>query len=140
MATATGSTFWSNCTAAGCSGSYLGQPGRRCSTALHASAPICGQCAKAGKVARLTSDVAFDGTDRQEGRKAAASVQLPKVSKGTHKALQTEGGRLRGGLPEAVTKAVQAKLPKAAPKAAPKVAAPKAAPKRQRKRPAAKTA
>jgi len=146
MATASGKDFWSHCGSAQCDKAAGG--GRRYLTAKDATGRgLCAQCGKAAGESKrpLAADV-FGATDTVQERMAlTSSAQLAKVAQCSHKALHTAGGHVKGGSPEAVTKAVQAKLPKVAKvakvaKAAPKVKAPKVAPKVTRKRPVAKTA
>jgi hypothetical protein len=139
MTTASGKGFWVTCEG-GC-GKRTGSGWRV--KGVTPDMHICAGCAKASKVMR---ECLFPDTDTVQERMALTSTaQVAKVQQGSHKALFTEGGHVKGGTPEAVTKAVQAKLPKAAPKVAkaPKVKAPKVAKvaaKVARKRPTAKTA
>ena len=133
MATATGKAFWSHCSSAQCD--QAGSGGRRFLTAKDTTGRgLCVPCGKAaGEGARPLASVVFGDTDTvQERHSLTTTAQLQRVQQGSHKSLHTEGGRVKGGTPEAVTKAVQAKLPK--------VKAPKVAAKAARKRPAAKTA
>jgi len=145
VATATGKDFWSYCGSGQCD--KVASGGRRFLTASDTTGKgLCKPCGKAaGEAKRPTVDLLFSATDTVgERHTLTSSAQLAKVAQGSHKALHTSGGHVKGGSPDAVVKAVQAKLPKVAKVAkvakAPKVKAPKVAPKVARKRPTAKTA
>lgn len=145
MATATGKDFWGYCGSGQCDKAAAG--GRRYLTASDVTGKgLCKPCGKAaGEAKRPTVDILFSATDTVGERTAlTTTAQMAKVAAGSHKALHTAGGHVKGGTPDAVTKAISAKLPKVAKvakvKAAPKVKAPKVAAKVARKRPVAKTA